>query len=145
MFGLESNYRIYVIIIGIVIPAIFLAITNSIIFTYTRRSTRRVQPMNGDGAQPATLSHRDARLLKHMIFMFTVFWGTWTPAYIIMAMIGYGISLSPIILHVALVMPGLGLLVDIGDLFLYNHQLRKYFTKQRQTDASNRLRERPRA
>ncbi len=131
MFGLESNYRIYVIIIGIVIPAIFLATANSIIFTYARRSTRRVHPMNGDGVQAATLSHRDAYLLKHMIFMFTVFWGTWTPSYIIMAMIGYGISVSPITLHVCLMVAAPGLLISIGDLFLYNHELTRYFTNRR--------------
>jgi hypothetical protein len=138
MFGLESNYRIYVIIIGIVIPAVFLATTNSIIFTYTRRSTRRVQPMNGDRAQAATLINRDARLLKHMLFIFTVFWVTWTPAYIIMAIIGYGISVSPIIVQVLFMLPSLGQLVEIGDLFLYNHELRKYLTNQRQQNPSTR-------
>jgi hypothetical protein len=97
--------------------------------------------MNGDSVQAATLSHRDARLLKHMIFIFTVFWGTWTPAYIIMAMIGYGISVSPITLHVFLMVPTLGLLIDIGDLFLYNHELRKYFTNERQQNPSTRRRE----
>jgi len=141
MFGLESNYRIYVIIIGIVIPAIFLATINSIIFTYSRRSTQRVQPTNGNSAQAATLSHRDAYLLKHMLFIFTVFWVTWTPAYIIMAMIGYGISVSPIIVQALFMLPSLGQLIDIGDLFFYNHELRKYFTNQRQQNQTNPPRE----
>jgi hypothetical protein len=87
--------------------------------------------MKVDGVQAATLSHRDAYLLKHMIFMFTVFWGTWTPAYIIMAIIGYGISVSPITFRVFLMVPAPGLLISIGDLFLYNHELRRYFTNQR--------------
>jgi hypothetical protein len=94
--------------------------------------------MKVDGVQAATLSHRDAYLLKHMIFMFTVFWGTWTPAYIIMAIIGYGISVSPIIVQVLFMLPSLGQLVEIGDLFLYNHELRKYLTNQRQQNPSTR-------
>jgi len=141
MFGLESNYRIYVIFIAIIIPGVFSATTNSIIFTYSRRSTRRVQPTNGNSAQPANLNHRDAYLLKHMLFIFTVFWGAWTPGYIGMAMIGYGISVSPIIVQALFMLPSLGQLIDIGDLFFYNRELRKYLTNQRQHNQMNRPRE----
>jgi hypothetical protein len=49
-----------------------LAVTNGIIFLYARRSSQRVQPMNGDNASSPALCRRDVRLLKHMIFMFVV-------------------------------------------------------------------------
>jgi len=112
----------------LVLPAIGLAITNSIIFKSTRRSTRRVQPANGENAQAPALSHRDARLLKHMIFLFTVFICGWTPIYIIIIIDWNGIAVSPIVLQVFLTVPVASVFIDVTDLFLYNHELRRYLT-----------------
>ncbi len=121
-----------------------MVITNSIIFSYTRRSTRRVHPINEDNVQAATLSHRDAYLLKHMIFMFMVFFCSWAPVYIMLAMIVGGIPFSPISAQIILTIPLVGLIIDIGDLFLYNHELRKYFTNRVLMNQTTRSRERPR-
>jgi hypothetical protein len=131
-------------IIGIVIPAIFSVTTNSIIFIYTRRSTRRVQPKNGDSAQARTLSNRDARLLKHMIFLVTAFVCCWAPIYIAMVINFSGTVISPLQMEFFFTIPVFSQLIDIGDLFLYNHELRKYFTSRRQMDQISRSKERPR-
>jgi len=114
------------------LPAIVFAITNSIIFKSTRLSTRRVHATNGEGAQASALSHRDARLLKHMIFLFTVFICGWTPIYIMMIIDWNGVAISPIVMQVFLAVPGASLLVDVTDLFLYNHELRRYLTNKRE-------------
>jgi len=108
-----------------------LAITNGIIFKTARRSTRRVQPTNGESAQAPALSHRDARLLKHMLFLFTVFICGWTPIYIMMIIDWNGVAISPIVMEVFLTVPAGCLFIDIADLFLFNHELRRYFTNQR--------------
>jgi hypothetical protein len=111
-----------------------LVITNSIIFTYVRRSTRRVQPANGENAQASTLSDRDARLLKHMIFMFVVFACGWAPVYIEKMVDVSGTAVSPVAAQIFLLIPAVALLIDVADLFFYNHELRKYFTNKRQMD-----------
>jgi len=131
MAGLEDKYRIYVLIIIIVIPAISLAIINSIIFIYARRSTRRVRPTNGENANAPALNQRDAHLLKHMIFMFAVFICSWTPIYIIKAISLSSAVFSPITLQILQTVPPLSIFIDVADLFLYNHELRKYLTNRR--------------
>ncbi len=121
-----------------------MVITNSIIFTYARRSTRRVQPANGENAQASTLSDRDARLLKHMIFMFAVFACGWIPIYIVEVVNLSGTTLSPIATEIFLAIPAVSLLIDVADLFFYNHELRQYFTNNRQRNQNTRAIERTR-
>jgi len=112
------------------LPAIVFAITNGIIFKFTRHSTRRVQPANGENAQASALSHRNARLLKHMLFLFTVFICGWTPIYIMMIIDWNGVAISPIVMQVFLAVPAASLIVDVTDLFIYNHELRRYLTNK---------------
>jgi hypothetical protein len=109
-----------------------LVISNSIIFIHTHRSTRRIHTINEDRAPAVTLRPRDARLLKHMIFMVVVFLSTWGPIYTIMAvnLSLLGNAFSPLGLQILLTMPSVGILINVVDLFLYNHELRKYFTNK---------------
>jgi hypothetical protein len=111
-----------------------LAITNTTIFIYVRRSTRRIQPANGETAQASSLGHRDASLLKHMIFLFSVDFLGWLPIYIIMILLWSGTAVSAIVLQIFLTVPTVSLFIDIADLFFYNHELRKYFTHNRQME-----------
>jgi hypothetical protein len=114
---------------------------NSIIFIYVQRSTRRVQPANGESAHAITIGHRDTRLLKHMIFIFAVFICGWAPIYIIMIINWNGVVVSPIVLQVFLTVPVVSLFIDVADLFLYNHELRKYFIIKWQINQNIRIRE----
>jgi hypothetical protein len=107
-----------------------LIITNSIIFIYARRSAQRVQTANRDGTQAATLGRRDARLLKHMIFMFAVFFCGWEPAYIVLTIDGSDAAISPVTVQIFLIIPAVSLLITVADLFLYNHDLRRYLTSK---------------
>ncbi|CAF1495470.1 unnamed protein product [Adineta steineri] len=135
--GLELNYQIYVLIIIGVIPAILLIITNGIIFISARRSTQRVQPMNGDRTTTSSFTQRDVRLLKHMVFIFAVFFCGWVPMFII-AVIDYnGDAIPYVVLHGLQILPCVSLLIDIIDLFIYNHELRRYLTRQSQNEVIN--------
>jgi hypothetical protein len=114
------------------------------IFIYARRSTRRVHATNGENAQAPILSSRDVRLLKHMIFMFVVFAGGWVPIYVAKVINYNGTVLSPLAIEILSTIPAVSLLIDIADLFLYNHELRRYLTNGRQMNRITRLMERTR-
>jgi hypothetical protein len=115
-----------------------LAIINSIIFIYARRSTRRVRTTNGESANALILSQRDAHLLKHMIFMFAVFFCGWTPPYMMKAVTESVSGFSPIAMQIFYMIPAVCILIVIVDLFLYNHELRKYLTNRRPMDSNSR-------
>lgn len=113
------------------IPAISLSVTNTIIFIYVRRSSRRVQPMHGQGIRISVLNHRDDRILKHMIFMFVVFFCGWMPVCIIGAINWDGTMISYILFHSVTILPAISGFINMTDLFLYNHELRRYFINNR--------------
>ncbi len=115
-----------------------MAIINSIIFIYAHRSARRVRPTNGESANTPILSQRDAHLLKHMIFMFAVFFCGWTPPYMIKAVTVNVSVVSPIVVQVFNIIAVACILIDIVDLFLYNHELRQYLTNRQPRDLNTR-------
>jgi hypothetical protein len=102
-----------------------LATSNGIIFIYTRRSTRRVRPVQKNRSR----RRRDARLLKHMIFMFVIYFCGWVPMYIIGAINWNGTAISHVVHHGLTILPAASMLIDVGNLFLYNHELRRYFAR----------------
>jgi hypothetical protein len=120
-----------VLIIIAVIPTIFLAITNGLIFNHVHRSTRRVRPRNMNNTQVPVLSDRDARLLKHMIIIFAVFFFGWIPIYIIAVINWNGNGISYVAQHAIEILPTVSLLIDIINLFWYNYELRRYLTNRR--------------
>ena len=128
MAGLELNHQIYDLFINAIIPAIFLAVTNGIIFTFVRRSTQRVQPgHNENAAERHTFSRRDIRLLKHIFFMLMTFFVSWIPIYVIAVINWNALSLSRIEYQGVLMVPAIGFGVNAISLFLYNNELRTYF------------------
>lgn len=122
------------LIIIAVIPAIFLAITNGLIFNHSHRSTRRVRPGNVNNVQVPVLSDRDAHLLKHMIIMFAVFFFGWVPIYIIAVINWNGNGISYVLQHAIEILPTVSLLIDVINLFWYNYELRRYLTNRRQNE-----------
>ncbi|CAF1045313.1 unnamed protein product [Adineta steineri] len=127
---LDFNYRIYLLIIVAIIPTLCLFITNSIIFIYARSSTRRVQPIHGNDIQAPLLTNRDVRLLKHMIFMFSTFFCGWVPIYILTVVNPSSSAISLVQFNIVRLLPELSTLIIILDLFIYNHELRRYFTNR---------------
>ena len=110
-----------------IIPSLIYLITNIIIFKYACSSSNRVQ-------KPSTIpsnnlqqhiNRRDMHLLRHMIIMFCIFIGGWSPLYIYMIIVDV-IDPTLVVASLLILLTEMSLLVDIIDLFLYNHELRKY-------------------
>ena len=68
-------------------------------------------------------------LLKHMLFIFIVFLIGWTPVYVVSAAVSDG-AISDWAVLLLQLMPVLSSLVNVVDLFLYNHDLRQYLKDQ---------------
>ncbi|CAF2132570.1 unnamed protein product [Rotaria magnacalcarata] len=119
--------RIHNLITIVIIPAILSLLINILIYNYVRASSNRIQPqMIPENAQRTKFSHRDMKLVRHMIFMFCIFVGGWTPIYI-MAIINFYSVINTIISSSLTILCELASFINIIDLFLYNRQLRKYF------------------
>lgn len=71
------------------------------------------------------ISRRDIYLLRHMVLMFCVFVGGWAPTFS-MPIITYYTPINNIIFSSISIWCQLALLINIIDLFLYNHEVRKY-------------------
>ncbi len=111
----------------VVFPLIICLISNMIIFNYVRASTNRVQPIAADpkNNQQQAINRRDLYLLRHMIIMFSIFAGGWSPIFIY-AIFVPDISFTSLIASLLFLLAEVFLLFDIIDLFLYNHELRRY-------------------
>lgn len=108
-----------------------MVITNLKIFLYVRRSTRRIHPSHNDVRRTnSILSQRDIRLLKHMVFMFGIFFCGWVPIYIIAVINWNGTGITYVTYHALQFIPAIGFVINIIDLFLYNHELRAYFFRK---------------
>ncbi|CAF1432701.1 unnamed protein product [Adineta steineri] len=110
----------------IIVSSMMCLIINVLIYHYVRASSRRVQPQAiSEHIQQTKISRRDIYLLRHMILMFCVFVGGWAPVFII-PIISHYIPIRPIVSSSITVICEVALLIDIIDLFLYNHELTKY-------------------
>jgi len=112
------------------VPIILLGIINTIIFSYAYASTHRIAPAESRSTttRAIPLTNRNARVLKHMIFMFIVYIAGWAPIFLC-------IVIQPswftyLIFNFMLLLPHVSMIVDIADLFLYNHVLRTYFNEK---------------
>ncbi|CAF1211506.1 unnamed protein product [Adineta steineri] len=115
----------------VICPSFIFFIINSLIYIKVRLLTRRVRSsvsllIRVSGSEhKSKISQRDVRLLRHMIIMFSIFIGGWTPLYLLLA-IENAFYIHPILLACFTIWCELALLCDIIDLYLYNHELRKY-------------------
>jgi len=105
-----------------------MAVMHIIILIYTHRSTRRVHQVNNEHTlQSIQANQRNNRLLKHILFLFVVFFVGWVPIYIIGVIYWNGTAISYVSYHAIQVIPAICFFINIIDLFWYNHELRKYF------------------
>jgi hypothetical protein len=95
-----------------------------IIFNYVRSSTNRVQPSSMTVTNAQHINRRDKHILRHIIIMFSIFVGGWSPVYIYSLVRS---TLSASVYFSLMILAEVSLLLDIIDLFIYNHELRKYF------------------
>ncbi len=129
MKGIPHWITVYNLVLIVILPLIIIAIFNAIIFLKVRSSSRRIHTT----ALPSTAAidrrqqnARDVHLLKHMLFMFVVFIMGWAPIYTYSLIVQnpYSYYLLFIVLQV---LPVFSVVVDILDLFLYNHDIRQYY------------------
>ncbi|CAF1303882.1 unnamed protein product [Adineta steineri] len=125
--------RIYKYVMVVIIPSIICLMNNMMIFKYARSSTNRIQTSlegaKNNAQQRQHLSRRDLHLLRHMIVMFCIFVVGWSPIYLY-AIIAVQFSFSSIILSMFIISALLSVLVVISNLFLYNHELRRYYREK---------------
>ena len=124
--------RIYALAIVVILPSLICLIVHVIIFNYARSSTRRVQPNLASVTSATAIQHtprisrRDIHLVKSMVIMFSIFVGGWSPIYvfaIVQPDAAFSTTLPAIFTFLAQVS---GLLI-LSNLFLYNHELTKYY------------------
>lgn len=121
----------------VILPSLISLFINLMIFHHVRQSTKRVnaqsQTINIDDSSTIatatnsnykTISHRDLRLLRHIVFMFCMFIGGWSPVYIY-ALVKPISPWSSLTLSLLILLAECSLFVDVINLFIYNHELRR--------------------
>ncbi|CAF4385474.1 unnamed protein product, partial [Adineta steineri] len=106
-------------------------ILNTLIFSYVRSSTRRIQPQSnnastsGPNNQQPRMSRRDMSLLKQMLVMFSMFIGGWTPILIVYTM-NIAIDVDIKIIKITVLFSEVCIFGIVMNLYIYNHELRHY-------------------
>jgi hypothetical protein len=95
-----------------------------IIFNYVRSSTTVTKN------NPQQTAHRrDLHLLRHMIIMFCIFVGGWSPIYVY-SIADLDFDFGSLLAQALFVLAISSIIFDIMNLFLYNHELRKYLQQK---------------
>lgn len=120
---------IYAFLLIVVLPSVINVTFNALIYFSVRSSTRRVQALTTTGntaMKTNSYQHsRDLYLLKHMSAIFIVFILGWGPIYIL-PVLRLQTSITPWLHQIFQILPVISSLTIAMDLFLYNHDLRKY-------------------
>ncbi|CAF1516665.1 unnamed protein product [Adineta steineri] len=131
--SLQLWKRIYKFVFIVIIPSMICLMNNMMIFKYVRSSTNRIQTSLEDAKNNQQryqhISRRDLHLLRHMIVMFCIFVVGWSPIYLYVVF-GNVTSITTTIVSAFILLAGLSLLIDISNLFLYNHELRRFFREK---------------
>ncbi|CAF0863529.1 unnamed protein product [Adineta steineri] len=121
----------YTVLISIIVPALFTLIINLKIFKHVHSSSKRIHPQMTTNTetiiirqQPA-INRRDLYLLKHMIFIFSMFIVGWTPIFSLVA-IDYQSAVSQIVYALLQVFSVICFLVCMMDLLLCNQDLKRF-------------------
>ncbi|CAF3816111.1 unnamed protein product [Adineta steineri] len=128
--------RTYTCILVIVVPSMITIVLNALIFLHVRSSTRRVQPhtmsttTNGVMMNQKTrVGRREIALLRHMIFIFSIFLIGWSPIYLV-NVINQFITVATIPNGSSILLCEVALISLIINLFMCNHQLRQYLSNK---------------
>ncbi|CAF1140968.1 unnamed protein product [Adineta ricciae] len=130
----ELWMSIYTFIVAVILPSLINTILNSLIFVHVRSSGRRVQPnivtawtseFNREQQQLPKISRREIALLRQMVFMFIMFVTGWS-AVLIVNIITQVVYTSAIFVLISMLLAELCAIGIIIDLYVYNHELRKF-------------------
>ena len=112
----------------LIVPASICVVSNTLIYLHVRSSSGRVQTQSvANQRHRSNVNRRDIFLLRHMIILFCLFMCGWGPTVIVDVVI-YKTGGGELAFDCATINFQLALLLDIVDLFLYNHAVRKYVT-----------------
>ncbi len=113
----------------VILPSILNVVFNSLTYFTVSSSSRRVHALATTTTAPvARTNHqntRDISLIKHMFFIFVVFILGWTPMYAV-PMTSLSITMTTFVLQCAQLLPVISAIIIAVDLFIYNHDVRKY-------------------
>jgi hypothetical protein len=125
--------RVYRLLVIVILPSMLNGIFNLLIFLKVKLSTQRLSTGTMEvsiiQSKRKCLNSRDVCLLKHMIFLHIVFVIGWAPITLL-SIIEIYIKIPVLVYLFIRLLPPISLLIDILDLFLYNHELRQYFKEQ---------------
>lgn len=109
------------------VPLLICFITNAHIYYFVRFSSHRVQSeiSSSDQIQRRKISRRDLYLLRHMIFMFGIFVGSWGPVFVL-PIIDHFNPVHHLLFEISDLWCEIGLFINMADLFLYNYKVRTY-------------------
>ncbi len=129
----------YTFVIAVVVPALITLILNLFIFKHVRASSRRIQVQTNTNSMNITMNitmghqprinRRDISLLKHTIYIFGIFIIGWAPIYLLIA-IDYNGTVIPLVYTILELLAVISSLSCMLDLFLYNHELRRYIKEK---------------
>ncbi|UJR12297.1 hypothetical protein I4U23_017008 [Adineta vaga] len=130
--GFSSWIWSYTLSIIVIIPVIVNIIFNGIIVVFVRSSSRRVHEITVVVTSITNTNHqqhrRDIKLLKHIIFLFIVFILGWGPLYIVLALTD--LILPDWLYSVLQIPPTFATIIQVVDLFIYNHEVRQYWKER---------------
>lgn len=116
----------YQLIIIFIVPSMLNGILNSSIFRKVSLSSQRLISDSRKTSLTDTLHGRDINLLKHIIFLHIIFVIGWAPIAFL-PIVELFITIPDLISLFLRVLPSISLLINIFDLYVYNHELRQYF------------------
>jgi hypothetical protein len=111
-------------------PAVIGSIINIIILKHVRSSTHRVHLASTatQNNQHQYISRRDTHVFRHFIIMLCIFIGGTSPFYIYTIVV-FQVNFTSITASLLLLLAELCLLFNIINLYLYNHEVRRYLLK----------------
>ena len=104
------------------------ALINALLIKHVRLSYRQIQPQiatDRSRRRRMRLNRRDIRLLRHMIFMFSIFVGGWSPIYL-MSILASNVAFPLVLVRSVVILAKISLFLDIFYLFIYNHRVRNH-------------------
>ena len=114
----------------LILPASIGTVTNTLIYWQVRASSSRVQVAAVANESTQTrITRRDIFLLRHMVIMLSLFIIGWAP-WVILEIVGRFTSVNRFLSLASYFSFQLVLLLDVIDLFLYNHEVRKYLIQR---------------
>ncbi|CAF1108759.1 unnamed protein product [Adineta steineri] len=118
--------EVYGFLLTVIIPSLSFTIINIMTFKYVHSSTNRVRSLSvvSRNNRHRHIKRRDLHLLRHMIVMFCIFVGGWSPIFVYSLIVFT--TPNVIIIQILMILIQISAILGVMNLFFYNHELRKY-------------------